>query len=56
VATGDIEQTDITRNNGLKHIMECLNERETSMIAMTAFTQKDVQRSEVVKEVLTLYA
>ena len=56
VATGDIEQTDITRNNGLKHIMKCLNDRKTSMIAMTAFTQKDVQRSEVVKEVLTLYA
>ena len=55
VATGDIEQTDITRNNGLKHIIECLNDRATSMIAMTAFTAKDVQRSEVVKEVLTLY-
>ena len=56
VATGDIEQTDITRNNGLKHIIECLNDRATSMIAMTAFTAKDVQRSEVVKEVLSLYA
>ena len=56
VATGDIEQTDITRNNGLKHIMDCLNNQSTSMIAMTAFTEKDVQRSEVVKEVLTLYA
>ena len=56
VATGDIEQTDITRNNGLRHIMDCLNAQPTSMIAMTAFTEKDVQRSEVVKEVLSLYA
>lgn len=55
VATGDIDQTDITRNNGLKHIIECLNNRTTSMIAMTAFNNKDIQRSEVVKEVLTLY-
>lgn len=55
VATGDVEQTDITRNNGLKHILDCLTEKDTSMISMTAFNQKDVQRSEVVKEVLSLY-
>jgi len=56
VATGDIDQTDITHNNGLKHITNILNQRSTSMISMTAFTDKDVQRSEVVKEVLALYA
>jgi len=56
VATGDIDQTDITRNNGLKHITQILNNRPASMISLTAFTDKDVQRSEVVKEVLTLYA
>ena len=56
VATGDIDQTDITRNNGLKHITRILDNKPASMISMTAFTDKDVQRSEVVKEVLTLYA
>ena len=56
VATGDIDQTDITRNNGLKHITGLLNNSPKSMISMTAFTDKDVQRHEVVKEVLKLYA
>lgn len=56
VATGDIDQTDITKNNGLKHIVEIINDRHTSLIGMTAFNNKDIQRSEVVREVLTLYA
>lgn len=56
VATGDVDQTDIIRNNGLKHIVECLHNRVTSMIGITAFNNNDIQRSEVVKEVLTLYA
>lgn len=56
VATGDIDQTDITHNNGLKHVTRLLNNRPASLITMTAFTDKDVQRSEVVREVLSLYA
>ena len=55
VVTGDVEQTDIIRNNGLEHIIHVMNNRKTSLLGLVAFTQRDVQRSEVVKEVLSLY-
>ena len=54
--TGDIEQTDIHHNNGLKHISGIMNNNPSHSISLIAFTEKDVQRSEVVKEVLALYA
>ena len=56
VVTGDVDQKDIIHNNGLEHIMRCMNSRNTSYLSMAVFTAKDVQRSEVVKEVLELYA
>jgi len=56
VVTGDVDQTDIQRNNGLKHILSILSNKPASLLGMVAFTDKDVQRSEVVKEVLKLYA
>lgn len=56
VVTGDVDQTDITRNNGLEHIIDCLNSKDTNLISSVVFSDKDVQRSEVTKEVLALYA
>ena len=56
VVTGDVDQTDIQRNNGLKHIMHILANKPASLLSMVTFTDNDVQRSEVVREVLELYA
>ena len=56
VVTGDVDQTDIIRNNGLEHIIHVMNNTKTSLLGLVAFSNRDVQRSEVVKEVLSLYA
>ena len=55
VLTGDLEQTDIIKKNGLRQFIEILKSRESDLIAHTDFDNVDIQRSEAVKEVLRLY-
>jgi len=55
VLTGDLEQTDIIKKNGLKQFIELLKANSSDMISHVHFRTKDVQRSNVVKEVLRIY-
>lgn len=53
VITGDTAQTDIGANNGLSDFLRRFN--GSSRIAVTRFTNKDIQRHPVIDEVLKLY-
>lgn len=53
VITGDTAQSDIGANNGLSDFLRRFN--GSSRIAVTRFTNKDIQRHPVIDEVLKLY-
>lgn len=55
--TGDLEQTDIKGKNGLEDFIDRWEsmEKKTSLISMIEFDEDDVQRSEIVKEILKIY-
>lgn len=55
VLTGDLDQTDIHKKNGLKQFVEILSQNKSNLITYTHFETKDIQRSEAVREVLRLY-
>ena len=53
--TGDLEQTDIIKKNGLIQFIALLAQRNSDLISYTHFDKSDVQRSEAVREVLRIY-
>lgn len=55
--TGDLEQTDIKLKNGLEDFIDRYDsmEKKTSLISIIEFDSDDVQRSEVVKEIIKIY-
>ena len=55
--TGDLEQTDIKGKNGLEDFIDRWEsmDKKTSLISMIEFDEDDVQRSEIVKEILKIY-
>lgn len=55
VVTGDLEQSDRGKVNGLSDFLSRINNSITRRINVINFTQKDVERHPVVKEVLDLY-
>ena len=56
VVTGDLNQADRPRENGLLEFCNLYNEGgEHRLIAMAKFTAQDVERHPVVKEVLSIY-
>ena len=66
VVTGDLEQCDLSDMNGLKHFLDHLMMRNSRLIGtgesqgeksirVIEFTETDIQRSEVVRTVLSIY-
>jgi len=56
VITGDLEQSDKFENNGLKQLIEKYKKAEKLQnILLVELDQEDVQRSELVKDVMKLY-
>lgn len=59
VITGDLEQYDIQRHedtNGLDDFLQRLKGKRSSSISSFEFERKDIQREEVVKEILDIYS
>lgn len=55
VITGDLDQTDIVKDNGLLDFIQIIESTKSDLIAHIRFDNSDVQRSETVREVLRLY-
>lgn len=56
IITGDLQQTDIKiETNGLKDFFELFENNRTKYISKLIFNEEDIQRNNVVKEVLKLY-
>ena len=53
--TGDLAQADRLKDNGLVDFMQQLENTNTSRISCTNFHSQDIERHEVVKEVLQVY-
>lgn len=55
VVTGDLQQADRMTSNGLLDFCQRVSKKELSKLAICNFEKGDVERHEVVKEVLSLY-
>ena len=55
VITGDLEQNDIKGKNGLDDFLDKIRGRRSNSINSVEFNDKDVEREDVVKEVLDIY-
>jgi hypothetical protein len=56
VITGDLNQTDITKENGLyDFITKVERYNETKLIKLVKFENEDIERSEIVKKVIEIY-
>jgi phosphate starvation-inducible protein PhoH len=60
VVTGDLQQSDLIKENGLNDIVSKLKTfnnvyNETTQIEMIELTNMDIERSEVVKKVIQIY-
>ena len=56
VVTGDLEQHDkVTDQNGLEDFLDKFRGRRSSSISSFEFERQDIQREEVVKEILDIY-
>jgi phosphate starvation-inducible PhoH-like protein len=53
--TGDLNQADKLKDNGLVNFVNLLKNRPTSRLDATYFNHKDIERHEAVKEVLDIY-
>ena len=53
--TGDLNQTDRPKDNGLSDFIEKLNKRASKLIDIVSFAKKDVLRHKAVQEVLDIY-
>lgn len=57
VITGDLNQTDILKENGLDDFMKKVKAYKNSkLIKFVTFNNEDVERSDIVKEVINLYS
>jgi len=56
VITGDLEQNDIAGENGMDDFLTKFKGRRSSSISSFEFDKTDIQREEVVKEVLDIYS
>ena len=55
VITGDLHQSDKMENNGLKDLIEKIKKRETSKFFTIEMNELDIQRSNIVTDVVQLY-
>ena len=55
VITGDLEQNDLNGKNGLDDFLEKIKGRRSNSINSVEFADKDIEREEVVREVLDIY-
>lgn len=55
VITGDLEQNDLFGKNGLDDFLDKIRGRRSDSINSVEFLDKDIEREEVVKEVLDIY-
>lgn len=56
IVTGDLEQHDkVTDQNGLEDFLDKFRGRRSSSISSFEFERQDIQREEVVKEILDIY-
>ena len=53
--TGDLNQADKLKDNGLINFVNLLKDRPTSRLDAVYFNHKDIERHEAVKEVLDIY-
>jgi phosphate starvation-inducible PhoH-like protein len=53
--TGDLEQADRLKNNGLINFLEHLEDRKTAHLDIVRFAKGDVERHKAVQEVLEMY-
>lgn len=54
IILGDLEQSDLTQNNGLYYCFECLTNLEPQLQLIT-LTHKDVVRNDLVAKIIRLY-
>lgn len=54
VITGDLNQSDLLVENGLQHFVNRIQTMEFNDIKMVKFNNDDVERSQVVKNVIKL--
>ena len=55
IVTGDLNQSDFSKNNGLLDFTNRLEQSGSDMIAVCKFNKTHVERSEIVTEVLGIY-
>jgi len=55
VITGDLEQNDLFGKNGLDDFLDKIRGRRSSSISSVEFLDQDIEREDVVKEVLDIY-
>ena len=55
VITGDLEQNDLKDKNGLEDFLDKFKGRRSSSINSVEFNNEDIEREDVVKEVLDIY-
>ncbi len=55
VITGDLKQSDRSKQNGLSDFVKRFAEHNPTSIEVVEFTGKDVQRHKVIKDVLNMY-
>jgi phosphate starvation-inducible PhoH-like protein len=57
IITGDLEQSDLSKENGLQDFINKLNifNDTTDLIHHIHFTNKDIERSEIVKKIIDIY-
>jgi phosphate starvation-inducible PhoH-like protein len=57
VITGDLKQTDILKENGLFDLITRLEKHnDTKIIKLIKFEDEDIERSEIVKEMIQIYS
>lgn len=55
VITGDLEQNDLKDKNGLEDFLDKMKGRRSNSINSVEFNNEDIEREDVVKEVLDIY-
>lgn len=55
VITGDLEQNDLKDKNGLEDFLDKMKGRRSNSINSVEFNSEDIEREDVVKEVLDIY-
>jgi len=55
VITGDLEQNDLKDKNGLEDFLDKMKGKRSNSINSVEFNNEDIEREDVVKEVLDLY-